>query len=217
MFPYKDDNPTYLRPVVTLLLIAVNALVWVFVQGMGAEPAITSSICELGLIPGELLGTAPVGMGIEMGPHAVCVIGDAPVWHTAISSMFLHGGWFHLLGNLWFLWIFGNNVEDSMGHGRCLVFYVVTGLAAAAAQVAVNLVFLGLFFFRTARPALLILGYWFLLQVLGGRPTLGTETGGVAFWAHAGGFVAGLLLIFLFRDPALIARRRRRPARGWMP
>jgi membrane associated rhomboid family serine protease len=155
--------------------------------------------------------------------------------------MFLHGGWLHLLGNMWFLWVFGNNVEDSMGHGRFVVFYVLCGLAAAAAQILVNpgstipmvgasgaisgvmgayivlyprvkvhmLVFLFIFITRIAVPAWMMLGYWFLLQVLGGLPMLANESGGVAFWAHTGGFVTGMLVIWLFRDPELVARRLR--------
>ena len=153
--------------------------------------------------------------------------------------MFLHGGWLHLIMNMWFLWVFGNNVEDSMGRVRFVVFYLATGLAAASTQALLNpesaipmvgasgaisgvmgayiilyprvkvhmIVFLGIFITRIAVPAFLMLGYWFLLQVVGGLPTIARESGGVAFWAHTGGFVAGMLLIFLFRDPKLIARR----------
>jgi membrane associated rhomboid family serine protease len=158
-----------------------------------------------------------------------------------ITSMFLHGGWLHLLGNLWFLWVFGNNVEDSMGHARFVVFYLLCGVAAAAVQVAVNpgsvvpmvgasgaisgvmgayimlypRVRVHMFTwiiipFRFVMPAWLMLGYWFLLQVIGGLPTLQAESGGVAFWAHVGGFVAGMLLIWLFRDVALVNQRTRR-------
>ena len=147
--------------------------------------------------------------------------------------MFLHGGWLHLLGNMMFLWVFGDNVEDSMGHGRFLVFYLMSGLAAAGAQIAINpgspvpmvgasgaiggvmgayvvlypkarirvLIFFGLIF-TIVVPAYFMLGYWFLLQVLGGLPSIsqGGAGGGVAFWAHIGGFVAGALTIFLFKD-----------------
>jgi membrane associated rhomboid family serine protease len=152
--------------------------------------------------------------------------------------MFMHGGWFHLIGNMWFLWVFGNNVEDSMGHLRYLGFYVLCGLGAAAAQTMVNpasaipmvgasgaisgvmgayivlypkvrvhmLVFLGIFITRIVVPAYLMLGYWFLLQIVGGG--LATGEGGVAFWAHAGGFVAGALLIHIFRDAELVAKHR---------
>jgi len=241
MFPYRDDNPTFLTPFTTVALIVANAAVWVLVQGLGSEAALVRSVCTLGLIPGELLQSAAEGTRVPLGPHAECVLGGSPAWHTVVSSMFLHGGWFHLIGNMWFLWVFGNNVEDSMGHSRFLLFYLLSGVAAAAAQVAVNpestipmvgasgaisgvmgayivlyprvrvhmLVFLGFFITTFAVPAWLMLGYWFLLQVLGGIPMLAAESGGVAFWAHAGGFVAGMLLIWLFRDRTLVARRLR--------
>jgi membrane associated rhomboid family serine protease len=238
MFPYRDDNPTLATPIVTLLLIAANVVVWVLVQGMGSEPNLSRSVCELGLIPGELLGRLPEGFSVPMSPTTACVISGQQSWFTPLSSMFLHGGWFHLIGNMWFLWVFGNNVEDSMGHVRFLVFYLLCGIAAAATQTLVNpasavpmvgasgaisgvmgayvvlyprvrvhmLVILGIFITRIVVPAYLMLGYWFLLQLIGGG--LARGEGGVAFWAHAGGFVAGALLIHVFRDPELVAEHR---------
>jgi len=239
MFPYRDDNPTLKTPIVTLILIGINVAVWILVQGMGAEPLLSRSVCELGLIPGEFLGLLPAGATVPMGPNTVCVMGDEQTWFTPLSSMFLHGGWFHLIGNMWFLWVFGNNVEDSMGHFRSLLFYVLCGLFAAAAQTFMSpasaipmvgasgaisgvmgayivlyprvrihmLVILVIFITRIVVPAYLMLAYWFLLQLLGGGLTSGSE-GGVAFWAHAGGFVAGALLIYIFRDPELVAKHR---------
>jgi membrane associated rhomboid family serine protease len=165
-------------------------------------------------------------------------MGEQPTWYTPVTSMFLHGGWFHLIGNMWFLWVFGNNVEDSMGRVRYLMFYILSGLAAAAAQTLANpsspipmvgasgaisgvmgayivlyprvrvhmLVFLAIFITRIVVPAYLMLGYWFLIQLVGGG--LSGEEGGVAFWAHAGGFIAGAILIQFFRDPALVAKHR---------
>jgi membrane associated rhomboid family serine protease len=118
MFPYRDDNPTLATPVVTLLLIGANVAVWLLVQGMGSDPALTRSVCELGLIPGEFLGRVPPGTELPLGPTSTCVLGVSRHWYPALTSMFLHGGWLHLIGNMWFLWVFGNNVEDSMGHGR---------------------------------------------------------------------------------------------------
>jgi len=135
MFPYKDENPTYLTPVVTLAVIAVNVAVWLLVQGAGTMPALPRSVCELGLIPGELLGRVPPGYSVPVGPGVACVVGGQANWITPLSSMFLHGGWFHLLGNMWFLWVFGNNIEDAMGHARFVVFYLACGAIAAAAQV----------------------------------------------------------------------------------
>ncbi len=239
MFPIRDDNPTLGTPAITVVLIGLNVAAWILVQGMGAEPVLSQSVCELGLIPGELLGRLPAGYTLPMSRDMSCVIGP-PHWFTPLTSMFLHGGWLHLIGNMWFLWLFGNNVEDSMGHGRYLVFYLMCGLAAAAAQTLVNptsalpmvgasgaisgvigayivlyprvrihmLIFLGFFITRAVVPAYLMLGYWLLLQVLGGLPSLGDEAGGVAFWAHAGGFLAGAVLILVFRDNDLVARHR---------
>lgn len=136
MFPYRDENPTVLPPIVTLTIIGVNVLMWFLVQGAGSNPGLARSVCELGLIPGELLGRVAEGRQFPVGPGMVCVLTGEPAWYTPLTSMFLHGGWFHLIGNMWFMWIFGNNVEDSMGHVRFAVFYVLTGLLAAAAQVA---------------------------------------------------------------------------------
>ncbi len=138
MFPYKDENPTILTPFITIGIIVVTGLVWLIVQGAGTNPALAQSVCQLGLIPGELLGRIPQGTELQLGPGLNCQVGGNPTWYTALSSMFLHGGWFHLIGNMWFLWIFGNNVEDSMGHGRFVVFYLVSGLLAAAAQIMVH-------------------------------------------------------------------------------
>jgi membrane associated rhomboid family serine protease len=238
MFPYRDDNPTLATPIVTLFLIGVNVVIWVVVQGMGAEPRLSRSVCELGLIPGEFLGLLPDGYTLPMSRSTVCVMTGERSWVTPLSSMFLHGGWFHLIGNMWFLWVFGNNVEDSMGHARYLFFYLLCGVAAAATQTLVNpssaipmvgasgaisgvmgayvvlypkvrvhmLVILGIFITRIVVPAYLMLGYWFLLQLVGGG--LAQGEGGVAFWAHAGGFVAGALLIAIFRNPELVAKHR---------
>src|SRR5688572_7992356 len=138
MFPIRDDNPHFLTPIVTYGLIAANVLAWVLLQGIGLEPALSSSVCRLGLIPGELLQTAPAGARFPVGPDSLCVIGDMRAWYTPVTSMFMHGGWFHLLGNMWFLWIFGNNVEDSMGRVRFVVFYLLCGLGAAFAQILSN-------------------------------------------------------------------------------
>jgi membrane associated rhomboid family serine protease len=135
MFPYKDENPTYLTPIITLAIIGVNALVWVLLQGAGTEPALSRSVCQLGLIPGELLHQVPPGTQVPIGPDVACVITQQASWLSPLTSMFMHGGWFHILGNMWFFWVFGNNVEDSMGHARFLAFYLLCGLIAAAAQV----------------------------------------------------------------------------------
>lgn len=239
MFPLKDENPTYSTPFVTLGLISLNLLVWVLVQGMGRDPALQDSVCRLGFIPGYLFGGIPTGTEVSLGYGVSCVLGGFPAWGTIISSMFLHGGWLHLLGNLWFLWVFGNNIEDSTGHGRFLLFYLLCGTVAALTQAASDpqsaipmvgasgaisgvmggyivlypkvrvhmLIFLGIIITRIVVPAVVVLGFWFLLQLLSGIPRVAAESGGVAFLAHAGGFIAGALLVLLFRDRRLVERR----------
>jgi membrane associated rhomboid family serine protease len=252
VFPLRDDNPHFLTPIVTYALIAANVLAWALLQGLGTEPMLSRSVCELGLTPGELLQTAAAGARVAVSETAVCIVTDMPSWFTPLTSMFMHGGWLHLIGNMWFLWIFGNNVEDSMGHARFVVFYLLCGLAAATVQTLANpdsiipmvgasgaiggvmgayvvlyprvhvhmLVFLGFFVTTIAVPAVFMLGYWFALQLLSGW--LSSEAqGGVAFWAHVGGFVAGAALVLLFRNPRLLERhpyygmQRGSPTRTW--
>ncbi len=243
MIPIRDENPTVLTPVITLGLIAVTGVVWFVVQGAGSSPALARSVCELGLIPAEVLGRVAPGTQIPMGGGAVCRLSGDGNWLTVLSSMFLHGGWFHLIGNMWFLWVFGNNVEDAMGHGRFLAFYLICGVAAALAQVlpqpssripmvgasgAISgvmgaylvlyprvrvqlLVFLGFFVTTVKVPAYMMLLYWALLQLVGSVPQLADAgSGGVAFLAHLGGFVAGAALIKAFAKPELVQQHRLR-------
>ena len=232
MFPYHDENTTQRTPVITIAIIVANALMWLLVQGAGSAYALAASVCDLGLIPGEVTGLAEPGTRFEMGDGLACLVDAGPQWHTILSSMFLHGSWMHLIGNMWFLWLFGNNIEDSMTRGRFLVFYLLCGLGAAAAQVLANpasivpmvgasgaisgvmgaylLIFpkvkvwcivpLGIIPIRFTLPAWTMLLYWLGMQVLGGSIDLAKEGGGggVAFWAHVGGFAAGLILIKLF-------------------
>mgnify|MGYP003700488103 CR=1 FL=1 len=253
MFPIRDDNPAILVPYATIGLIALNVLAWVFVQGLGSQPALSQSICQFGLVAGDLLGTLPEGARFPVGPGASCVITPGGAWFTLFTSMFMHGGWLHIIGNMWFLWVFGNNVEDAMGHGRFVIFYLLCGLAAAALQIALSnspavpmvgasgaiggvmgayillyprvhvhmLLILGFFVTTVAVPAVLMLGYWFLLQLLGGFTAFGGRGGGVAFWAHVGGFAAGAVLVLAFRNEKLLRRhpyygwKRRSPTRNW--
>ena len=135
MFPIRDDNPQILTPYATYGIVLVNVAAWVLLQGLGAEPSLSGSICRFGLIPGELLQLVPAGSRLQLGPETFCVLGDTSVWHTTLSSMFMHGSWMHIIGNMWFLWIFGNNVEDAMGHIRFVLFYLLCGLAAAAGRL----------------------------------------------------------------------------------
>src|SRR5207342_3707472 len=245
MFPYRDENETLRAAIVTGVIIALNVLVWIMVQGAGSTMALGRSVCNLGLIPGELTGSLPVGTRFPIGDGLFCATDPGRQISHLVTSMFLHGSWMHLLGNMWFLWLFGNNVEDSMGRLRFLIFYLLCGLAAAIGQVLTNpdsaipmvgasgaisgvmgaylvlypkvrvfaLVFLGFFVTSIALPAWMMLGYWFLIQLVSGLFT-GGEMGGVAFWAHIGGFVAGAVLIkFFARDEYVRAHR----ASQWRP
>jgi membrane associated rhomboid family serine protease len=239
MFPLRDDNPTLRKSVITFLIVIVNAVAWVMVQGLGTNPTLASSICSFGLIPAELLGSVPEGTVVPLG-NAMFFTVQSPDWTTLVSHMFMHGSWFHLIGNIWFLMVFGDNVEDIMGRVRFVAFYLLCGLAAAGAQIASDptstvpmvgasgaisgvmgayavlypragvhvLVFLGIFLQRIIFPAWVMLGYWFLLQLLGAVPSLAGSSGGVAFWAHIGGFIAGVVLIFWFADRKKVAAHR---------
>ena len=231
MIPYHDENATVRTAYVTLTLIGLCSLVWIAIQGAGEEDALVASVCNLGLIPGELTQALQAGMTFPMSERLACVIDPGPQYFNIISSMFLHGGWMHLIGNMWFLWLFGNNVEDSMTRPRFIVFYLACGLGAALAQVIVEpssyipmvgasgaisgvmgaylvlypkarvftLVPLGFFITTMALPAWVMLIYWMVIQIFGGlASTVGEEGGGVAFWAHVGGFVAGLVLVKVF-------------------
>jgi len=140
MIPIGDENHTVRTPIVTYVLLAALVLVWVFVQGAGFnEYALAASVCNYGLVPGEITGRAALGLSVPIGEGLVCAVDREPVnVLTPVTSMFLHGSWGHLLGNALFLWVFGNNVEDSMGRFRFVLFYLVCGLAAAAAQTFVD-------------------------------------------------------------------------------
>lgn len=228
-----------------IAVIALNAAAWVFLQGLGSGYAVAESVCHLGLTPGELLGTVPRNLSVPVGPNLQCVLDGSGTLLTPITSMFMHGGWFHIIGNLWFLWIFGDNVEDAMGPARFVIFYLLCGLAAAAGHIVTDpesavpmvgasgaiggvmgayarlyprahvhtVIFLGFFFTTVSLPAVAMLGYWFLIQVLGGLPSLGGVSGGVAFWAHVGGFVAGVVLVGPFSRSEYLEEHRRQVRR----
>jgi membrane associated rhomboid family serine protease len=135
MFPYRVDNPLSGPAWATTILVALNVLAWIVVEGLGSEAQLLPALCTYGLIPASLLGHLAPGTNIPLGEGLACTVGAAPAWLTPLTSMFLHGGWFHLVGNMWFLWLFGRNVEDAMGPARYSAFYLGAGLAAAAAQV----------------------------------------------------------------------------------
>ena len=245
MFPYRDENPTYTTPVVTVAIIVLNAVVWVLLEGAGTNPALARSICEFGAIPGELLHTLPPGLQIPVGAGLSCQLTGGFAWYTVLTSMFMHGGWLHIIGNMLYLWIFGNNVEDAMGHGRFVVFYLTCGVAAALGQAfwepgstiptigasgaiagvlgAYLLLFpharvmviipLGIFSRVLWVPAVLVLGLWIVLQLVQGA-LAPPNVGGVAYWAHIGGFVAGAILIIPFRRRGVMLFHPGRPHRS---
>ena len=231
MIPYHDENQTQRTPVVTIGLIIVNTLMWVVVQGAGSALGVAQSVCNLGLIAGELTETVPPGTSFPIAEGLACLTDPGPQISHLFTSMFLHGSWMHLIGNMWFLWLFGNNVEDAMTRSRFLAFYLLCGLAAAITQVAADptsvvpmvgasgaisgvmgaylvlfprvrvwtIIPLGFYPYQTAVPAWVMLIYWMFLQFVGGvTSVVGEESGGVAFWAHLGGFVAGIVLIKVF-------------------
>ncbi len=246
MFPLRDENPRVRTPVAVIAIVVLNGMVWLFVQGLGSGYALAESLCLYGLVPGDLLGLLDTGHAIPVGNNLMCRL-DGPNPETVLTSMFMHGGWFHILGNLWFLWVFGDNIEDVMGPFRFIVFYILCGIAAAFAQIVTDpsspipmvgasgaiggvmgayallyprahvhtLIFLGFYVTTIAVPAMFMLGYWFLIQLVGGLPGLGSTGGGVAFWAHIGGFVAGLVLVNLFkRDDYMRAHQAQAPRRA---
>ena len=230
MFPLRDENPTSSYPVATVTIIALCTLSWVVLQGFGGAQPLARSLCTFGMIPARLFGMLPAGAHVPVGGGMYCVMQGSRDLYTVITHMFMHGGWFHLIGNMWFLWIFGDNVEDAMGSSRFALFYILCGLAAAGAQLITDtssalpmvgasgaiggvmgaygrlypharvhtLLFLGIIFTTVSMPAYVMLGYWFLLQLLSGIPSLSAVGGGVAFWAHVGGFAAGFLLATVF-------------------
>jgi membrane associated rhomboid family serine protease len=219
MIPLHDNNPTTIRPVIAVGLIVTCCVVFFWELSLG-ERGQQAAFLSLGVTPATLIGT-------ENLPATFYLI---PPWATVLTSMFLHGGWMHLIGNMLYLWIFGNNVEDAMGHFRFIVFYALCGVAAALAQAVPNpdstipmigasgaisgvlgaylllhpraqvLVWVPLGFFSRVvhLPAFVVLGFWFVLQLI--NTALSPSTGGgVAWGAHVGGFVAGMVLIPFFK------------------
>ena len=220
MFPLRDDNPTKIWPIMTIGLIALNALVFLYQISLGPREG-QLFIYQFGAIPAAVFSAQSLPSDVVAIPASVSVL----------TSMFLHGGFMHLIGNLLSLWIFGNNIEDAMGHGKFILFYLLTGVAASMthflmdinstiptigasgaisgvlgayillyprAQVQV-LIFLGIFVRVMYIPAGIVLGFYFILQIFQGTLSWGQEGGGVAWFAHIGGFVAGMLLVGLLK------------------
>ncbi len=237
MFPLKDDVPSRSLPVVTVTLIVLNVLVYLYEfflgAGRGGDRLYEQFIYEFGLIPCRVSGSCPAQL-------STALTGAPSPLVTVFTAMFVHGGFFHVGGNMLYLWIFGDNVEDAMGKGRFLLFYLACGVIAAAAQYfqsphapvpmvgasgAVSgalgaylvlypharvwtLVILGFFWRIVPIPALIVLGFWIIVQAVNGIVTFGQSEGGVAFLAHVGGFVAGMVLVSLFRQRTRLLYRR---------
>jgi membrane associated rhomboid family serine protease len=218
MFPLRDDNPRKTVPVATLALIALNVFVFLYQASLG-QRAGERLVYMFGVIPSVLTGSRELAIAV------------VPPFATLFSSMFLHGGVMHLGGNMLYLWIFGDNIEEAMGRVRYVIFYLLAGLGASLTHVITNphsdvpaigasgaisgvlgaylllypraqvmtLVVLGFFIRLLYIPAGIVLGLWFVVQLLSGGLTAGQPGGGVAFWAHVGGFVAGMLLVGMFK------------------
>jgi membrane associated rhomboid family serine protease len=248
MFPYHDENETLRTPIVTYTIIVLNLLVWTVIEGAGSPLAMARAVCEHGLIAGELTLRLPPGTPFPMGHGLACLTDPGRQPLNVLTSMFLHGSWMHVLGNMWFLWIFGNNIEDSMGRLRYAVFYLACGVAAALSQVVLNpespipmvgasgaisgvmgaylvlyprvrvycLVPIGIFPISIALPAWTMLIYWTGIQLVSGLIGMmgAQDEGGVAFGAHVGGFLAGVLLIKLFARPHDVAAHK---SQHWQP
>jgi len=223
MLPLKDDQPRYSTPYLTGFLIVLNLLIYFFESTLPTR-SLNLFIRHYGVVPSHL---AAFLQGSPRYPLQA-------VLFPFLTSMFLHGSWMHVIGNMWFLYIFGDNVEDYLGHFKFLVFYILTGLIAMVTQVLINVnstlptvgasgaiagvlgayfvlyprarVLTWFFIFVLWVPAWIILGYWFALQFLSGTASvlaMQGDMGGVAFWAHVGGFIAGALLVRVFGERGL--------------
>ena len=231
MFPIHDDNPTRITPYVTYALLSACVLIFFWQVSLG--DAGQQAVYSFGVIPSVLFATRSLPVELEI----------LPAWLTIFSSMFLHGGWMHLIGNMLYLWVFGNNVEDAMGHKRFILFYLSCGLLAALTQAVLNptseipmigasgaisgvlgayvllhpharilvVIPIGILIYTPWIAAYWVLGFWFVLQLINSLISA-SDTGGVAYGAHLGGFVAGMLLIplFKYRHVALFSPSKRR-------
>jgi membrane associated rhomboid family serine protease len=233
-FPFADDNPTERPPIATVAIIALNVVVFLYQLAM-PEPHATQFVFGYGMIPAIVFGDARLPASIP----------TLDPWMTVFSSMFLHGSIMHIFGNMLFMWVFGNNVEDAMGHVRFVLFYLLAGVAAALTQGLIDpnseipmigasgaisgvlgaylvlhphahirvFIWILIFIRIVSLPAMLVLGIWFLFQVLNALMAAPGE-GGVAWFAHIGGFIAGAGLVAFFRStgqPLFGGARRRGP------
>ena len=241
LFPIGDDNSgRTITPFVTYILIAINIAVFIFLQLPSDAFTYAFSVVPREIVQNkDIVETLRIGQGaIQLGP------GPKPIQLTILSAMFMHGGWAHLGGNMLYLWIFGDNVEDAMGHAKFLAFYLLCGLAATVAHImsgpnslipslgasgAIAGVLGGyLVLYPTKRvkvllgymgivemPALIVIGLWIVLQLVSGVGSIAVtdeSSGGVAYWAHIGGAIAGIILVFLFRNRNVRQRAQQRMA-----
>jgi membrane associated rhomboid family serine protease len=237
MIPYSDPSePNRIFPWVNISIIIVNFLVFFYELSLGAQSSGTLNhfFLQYSLVPCEYTNHCSAS---QFGA-------PNPVFLTLFSSMFMHAGWLHILGNMVFLWVFGDNIENSMGHVRYLVFYLLCGLAASALEIATatsshvpglgasgaiagvlgaylmlypssrvrTLILVTFIFFPARLPAWVLIAVWFVLQLFNGIVALSSRaaaaTGGIAYWAHVGGFVAGIILIWIFRRPKRVTGMR---------
>ena len=225
MIPIRDDTPRFSTPFVTYFIIALNVAVFLLELSVGAQShrALNSFVYQFGVVP----------VHFERALAGTGHLSPVDLFLPILTSMFLHASWLHIIGNMWFLWIFGDNIEDHLGHFAYLLFYLLCGIAAAITHILLNvgsnaptvgasgaiagvmgayfvlyprgrvlMWFPPIFFFHL--PAWLVLGYWFFVQFMSGAATSvaesGQSSGGIAFWAHVGGFVAGIVLIKLLPE-----------------
>ncbi|MGI8825606.1 MAG: rhomboid family intramembrane serine protease [Chloroflexota bacterium] len=237
MIPYSDPSePDHIFPLVNVSLIAINFLAFFYELSIGnaqGANALQTFITQFGLVPCEYVHQCAPYPGTP-----------SPFQLTFLTSMFMHAGWLHILGNMLFLWVFGDNIENSMGHARYLVFYLLCGAGANALEIATNvgasapglgasgaiagvlagylllyprsrirtLILFGFIPIPVRLPAFLLIGFWFIIQLFDGLVTVSSQatgvTGGVAYWAHVGGFTTGAILIWLFRHPERVHNLR---------
>lgn len=250
LFPIGDDNQGRLStPFVTYILIAINIAVFLLLQQAGATESGERFTYGYAVVPYEIttgedltqpqrLPNAEPTIDRRTGRRETPVIpeapGPTPIYLTLLTSMFMHGGWMHIIGNMLYLWVFGDNVEDNFGHGRFLIFYIICGIAASFAQIFLDptsvipslgasgaiagvlgayivmfphnrvrtILPLGFLWTTIELPAIVVLGFWIVLQIISQYTasfSATAQSGGVAYMAHIGGFVAGLVMAFLFR------------------
>ena len=248
MIPLRDNNPSHKRPYVVYSLLAINIFVFLVQQ--------TGILNNLTMIPYSVVHNMRVGLQAsalgKVHPVAMPGVGPDPQWITIFTSMFMHGGIMHIGGNMLYLWIFGNNIEDALGHVKFLLFYIMSGVLASLAHLYMSLaggglgpyiptlgasgaiagvlgayivlypkaridtlLLLGWFWDVIRIPAYYVLGIWFIMQLTGTFGTGGQVGGGVAYWAHVGGFVAGVVLILVLGGRGLTRRQRRQPPKPW--